>query len=562
MVASVKARMSLLIGSVLLAMIGTLAIAEWLGRQTTSRYEAMVNGPLAAQQVAARLKAQVNRYGELVMTHIAEHDPARSGRTEAMIEAEHAAIGKLLDGVSADPALRGAFNGRTERIREQVLAYKHAAGPALAASRANQASQALRAYEAEVVPARDALFATLVDMDGDLDRKGKAEIAAVRSMIRWAATVKYVIAALGLTTVIVIGVVIARGLLTSARQLQRISSGIAAGDLTVRFDPTGHDELNTAGIELNKAVESLSAMIVEVSQTCQTLSRTAETVGQMASALDQRASETDDRANAASAGSEEVSRSVTTLSTGAEEMSAAIKEISKNASEAASYAKTAVSTAQQSKETVARLDESSKEIGQVLKTITEIAEQTNLLALNATIEAARAGEMGKGFAVVASEVKSLATQTARATEDIALKINAVRTNTTEAVVAMDRVSDCVSRICEFQNTIASAVEEQTATTNEMTRSIAEAATGSGEIARNVSALAGSVQGVYEASKALREAVASVNDSAERLRAKVATFRTGNPTATPAGGPATPNLRFVPSAASRPSEAALPLRAAA
>ncbi|WP_308442113.1 methyl-accepting chemotaxis protein, partial [Planosporangium flavigriseum] len=142
---------------------------------------------------------------------------------------------------------------------------------------------------------------------------------------------------------------------------------------------------------------------------------------------------------------------------------------------------TAVSGAETATATVGRLGESSVEIGNVVKMITSIAEQTNLLALNATIEAARAGEAGKGFAVVATEVKDLAQETAKATEDISRRVQSIQTDSTAAVEAIAHIAEVIGQINSFQETIASAVEEQSATTSEMSRNVAEAATGATEI---------------------------------------------------------------------------------
>jgi methyl-accepting chemotaxis protein len=172
---------------------------------------------------------------------------------------------------------------------------------------------------------------------------------------------------------------------------------------------------------------------------------------------------------------------------------------------------------------VAKLGESSAEIGNVVKVITSIAEQTNLLALNATIEAARAGEAGKGFAVVANEVKELAQETAKATEDIARRVEAIQGDTAGAVAAIGRISTVIGQINDYQLTIASAVEEQTATTSEMSRSVAEAAGGSGEIAANITGVATAADSTTQALSQTRTAVDELSRMAADLRTGVARF---------------------------------------
>jgi methyl-accepting chemotaxis protein len=256
-------------------------------------------------------------------------------------------------------------------------------------------------------------------------------------------------------------------------------------------------------------ITQLKQVEAALENTVQTLASSAQELTAVSQQMASNSEETASQANVVSAAAEQVSRNVGTVASAAEEMGASIKEIAKNANEAARVATTAVRVAEKTNATVSKLGESSAEIGNVIKVITSIAQQTNLLALNATIEAARAGEAGKGFAVVANEVKELAKQTAKATEDIGRKIEAIQSDTKGAVEAIGQIGTIIGQINDIQSTIASAVEEQTATTSEISRNVNEAALGSREIAQNV-------MGVAQAARSTTEGAANTKASAEEL----------------------------------------------
>ncbi|MBL9169401.1 MAG: PAS domain S-box protein [Verrucomicrobiales bacterium] len=263
--------------------------------------------------------------------------------------------------------------------------------------------------------------------------------------------------------------------------------------------------------------EGLKVTMTSVNQNAQALSSAAEELTAVSQQMSANSEETATQSNVVASAAEEVSKNVATVATSAEEMSASVKEIAKNANDAARVATEAVTVASNTNKTVAKLGESSIEIGKVIKVITSIAQQTNLLALNATIEAARAGEAGKGFAVVANEVKELAKQTATATEDISQKIEAIQTDTKGAVSAIDQISKIIGQINDISNTIASAVEEQSATTNEIARNASEAAKGSTEISKNIANVSMAAKNTTEGANNTLSAATELSKLASDLR---------------------------------------------
>lgn len=261
---------------------------------------------------------------------------------------------------------------------------------------------------------------------------------------------------------------------------------LSKGDMTDEAEMLMNDELGDVAMKLNESLATLRQVVGSAATTARKVNSVAKEVGD---GIDEGYKETEEvvaQTQVVAGAAGDVTQSIQTVAAGAEEMGASIREISSNANEAARVAGEATEVAQRTSETVSKLGVSSREIGDVVNTITAIAEQTNLLALNATIEAARAGDAGKGFAVVAGEVKDLAQETGKATDDITAKITAIQADTDGAVAAIEKISDIINQINNYQTTIAAAVEEQTATTNEMSRSVAEAATGSASIAETIS----------------------------------------------------------------------------
>jgi methyl-accepting chemotaxis protein len=303
-----------------------------------------------------------------------------------------------------------------------------------------------------------------------------------------------------------------------------VVSSAAEGDLTREVTVSGQDAIGRMGEGLSRFFKDLRRSVAAIVENSQSLASASEELSSTSQQMSANAEETSSQANVVTTAATQVDRNLQTVATGTEEMSASIKEIAKNAHESAKIATEAVRIAEETNATVSKLGTSSVEIGQVIKVITSIAQQTNLLALNATIEAARAGEAGKGFAVVANEVKELAKQTAKATEDISRKIEAIQGDTKGAVSAIDQIGQVIRQVNDISNTIATAVEEQNATTNEMSRNVSEAARGSEEITKNIGGVAEAAQSTSHGANDSLKASQALARMSTQLRELVSQFK--------------------------------------
>lgn len=312
-----------------------------------------------------------------------------------------------------------------------------------------------------------------------------------------------------------------------SRQVESLLGTVAAaadGDMTQEVSVDGDTPVGRVGDGLSRLLHKLRESVTAIANNASSVSAASEELSSISSQMTSNAQETNGRAETAATATEQVNGNVQTVAAATEEMSASIREIAKNAADAARVATSAVTVAETTNRVVSKLGESSADIGKVIKVITSIAQQTNLLALNATIEAARAGEAGKGFAVVANEVKELAKETAKATEDIGQRIETIQGDTSSAVDAIGEISGIIAQINDLQTAIAAAVEQQTSTTNEISRNVGEAARGSAEISRSIAGVAEAAQSTLAGASSTEGAASELSNMASQLQGLVGQFK--------------------------------------
>ncbi len=537
----IKTKIWMSIGIFAAGYVALLVLLQWTSSQIQEHTQvasgSLFPAALSSQEASAGFERMSKRYSDAALTQ------DRKALAKADEDAEVVA--------SALRSVQEKTSFRTERLQQTTrLAQRfediHGRSQSLYSAMIEHPdnTQTQQSVAALAQDSRE-MSASLKELREALATDFQAELDTVTDWSRRQRTYGILILLLGaLCGGSVSAVVIERYIATPLRQLTVClrDMGEGEGDLTQRLELTSEDELGETGESFNLFMDKLQEVMRQIASNTYQLSEACAKLSATSHQITANSGETSTQATVVSQSAQQVSQNLQTVALGAGEMGSTIQSIANNAHEAATVASKAVQTAQAANANVAKLSASSAEIGEVIKVITSIAQQTNLLALNATIEAARAGESGKGFAVVANEVKELAKQTAKATEDISRKITAIQTDTHGAIDAIASISDVINHINDISGTIATAVEEQSATTNEMTRNLGDAARGSKDITGSISGIAQAAEstslGASDTQKAVQELVqmsAQLSSLVEQFKIDSGDIRRGRSASQPALG---------------------------
>jgi len=299
---------------------------------------------------------------------------------------------------------------------------------------------------------------------------------------------------------------------------------VADGNLTIKCPEDRSDELGMIASQFNRMTYAIASLVTHIKDDILTLASSSEQLTSTSMQMKSNSGETEEQAMTVESVSRETDSNVGTVSVAMEEMSATIKEISRNIQESTGIVKKGVDIVDSASESIKILGEASAAVGDVIKVITSIAEQINLLALNATIEAARAGEAGKGFSVVAHEVKDLAKSTAKATEDITRRIHTIQSKSDDAVRMVIEIRKVIQDIDGYSTNIAGAVEEQSVTTDEITRNVSEAGKGVSRVNKNIIDVVKGFKKTVEGAISVMNCSQEISDVGIDLKIQVEKFR--------------------------------------
>jgi methyl-accepting chemotaxis protein len=550
---SLRVKMALGPGFLIVVLVGLAIYALQLLSSNEQALDQLTNGALQRATLIAALDSTVSGVHARLyqLTSVAAND-SDTKKAEAMgaalrkdlsgIDGAFAEVGATIDGHATLSDLR-------EQMAKTLKAYVDAASQVIDMS--SNSSYALifmnSAQEAYDAFAKQQAQLTATARVERTTVVGQIHDAAARAWVVFVtATAIAVVIAIAVT--LILGNLIARPVVAMAQALRRL----AGGELTIATPYAGRrDEIGAIAEALKvfkdtaiaakkleaesqqrralreqraeQMAESARQFDHEVTGVLSTVAAAATELQSTATAMTDAAEQTSQQSSAAMSAAEEASVNVNTVAAAAEELAASVEEIGRQAAMSKQVAGKAVDEAAKTNQSVRGLAEAAQKIGAVIALINNIATQTNLLALNATIEAARAGEAGRGFSVVANEVKSLATQTAKATEEISEQIGNMQQATGDAVSAIETIGTTIGNISEISATIASAVQEQGNATSEISRNVQQAASGTSSVSRNISGVAGMAKSAGGAAHKVLEASTRLSEQAGALRVQVDRF---------------------------------------